>query len=60
VIGVDEHDDVVVARVLPEPPVVVAVLGLVGERAAVQFQVAAVLAAEVTDTQPAAHRLDGV
>ena len=60
VIGVDEHDHVVVARVLPEPPVVVAVLGLVGKGAAVQLQMAAVLTAEVTDTQPAAHVLDGV
>ena len=60
VIGVDEHDDVVVARVLPEPPVVVAVPGLVGEGAALQLQVAAVLAAKVTDAQPPAHVPDGV
>ena len=56
-IGVDEHDDVVVTGVLPQPAVVVAVLGPAGEGAALEFEVAAALPAEMVHAQPPAHLL---
>ena len=57
-VGVDEHDDVVVARVLAQPAVVIAVLGPGGEGSPVELQVTPVLAAEVMHTEPPAHRPD--
>ena len=57
-VGVDEHDDVVVARVLEQPAVVIAVLGPGGEGPLVELQEAPVLAAEVMHAEPPAHRLD--